>query len=1021
MRQRFFSNRIAAYFSISLLAFVLHTPELAAQEKISDFELLNPGMEDCLTIAGGDQVVVAYSNKETQNTRPIYIEAFDLEGQRVSLPGSSFWSPGAQVSEGGSGDINARPSVASNAAGRFAFSWESPADGGGRDIMVRSFDASFEPAWSEVRVNDPDQTDNQTASVGIDAAGNITVIWRARLEGEVKILGRHVSAAGVPTGSVFEIPSGEVGAIVQPVMAMDDSGRFQVLWIESDRDKVVVLLRSFGAGGTSGNLVTVHEEESEGQAFEDPDLQASGSGNYIAAWARRAWNPTLATVAYDLQAKRLSSSGQSASSMVTVVSGDPNVYDIQVASDDVGNWAASWLLFPGDGTYGVRARRYDAAGAAVGEEFEGLPATTTTISHSDAEMSPAGDLVISATRGTPFFGSVAIEGRIFSVVENNPPLAVADEITTFASNEAVRNLLENDSDENGHAISLLDFTQPGHGWVASLGNGVVSYFPEAGYAGADTFTYRIQDAFGAVATGNVSVEVVAAPTPIFVTGAWNGSLGMRGDGSFLIAQTRTPPDEEGAPAAHVAAFLQGFEAGTAPVSVPERISFEVSFPARASDVAIGPNGHAALVWHIDGGANLDAIYLRMFLRNGTPVGEPILVNDNDTRFNRSPRVAVDGSGNAVVAWNGQHSGTGSLTLVRRFSANGTAMGGEEVFGPVAGGQLADFANVGVGANGEVLVVWDQQSATFESSVKARRVNEDGSPGPVWDISRGTRPSLAMNKHGGYVVAWKEEATNGQVKARIYNALDQLLKEVPVSASVTNSRFPHNPATAISSGGNFVVAWDELHLGAGSGGQRDVLFREFNGAGDSLSGPTLLNAAGRESGFPEPAMDDEGNFVIVWQDAVQDSEEGIKGRWYASSAPTVPQEVDFDEWIAQFIADPDSPAARPDADPDGDNVINRDEFAFAGNPTDPGNRGNLPRATVADGSRVIRYGRVKDAALSYIVQYSFGLDDWTDGVIGRDYSQSLLAIVGTEREEVSVTLSDELTEGGVVFVRIRLSE
>lgn len=71
--------------------------------------------------------------------------------------------------------------------------------------------------------------------------------------------------------------------------------------------------------------------------------------------------------------------------------------------------------------------------------------------------------------------------------------------------------------------------------------------------------------------------------------------------------------------------------------------------------------------------------------------------------------------------------------------------------------------------------------------------------------------------------------------------------------------------------------------------------------------------------------------------------------------------------------------------------------------------------------MIRYGRVKDAALSYIVQYSFGLDYWTDGVTGRDYSQSLLAIVGTDREEVSVTLSDELTERGVVFVRIRLSE
>ena len=279
--------------------------------------------------------------------------------------------------------------------------------------------------------------------------------------------------------------------------------------------------------------------------------------------------------------------------------------------------------------------------------------------------------------------------------------------------------------------------------------------------------------------------------------------------------------------------------------------------------------------------------------------------------------------------------------------------------------------------------------------------------------------MEMNANGDYVVAWKGDGATGQIEARVYSTSDQIVRELTVSTAATDARFPHNPSVAISSGGNFVVAWDELHLGAGAG-QRDVLFREFNGDGDSLSGPTVLNAVGRDSGFPDPAMDDEGNFIVVWQDQVQDAELGIKGRWYASSDPTSPIQVDYHEWIARFF-DSGNPDAGPDADPDGDDVTNREEFAFAGDPTDGRKSGQVTRASLANGNRVIQYGRVKNAGFHYLVQYSFGLDNWIDGLAGVDFSQSVEEIVGTETEEVSITLSDELIRRGAVFIRVRFTE
>lgn len=294
---------------VSLVLLLLLLLPVRAQLRTFDFFVQFQGIEDSVTVAGGDQVVVAYTDKNS-SSRPICLQGFDLEGQRIpgGIPG--LWC--VRASQGGGGSFNLRPQVVSNATGRIGVFWEASAGGGVTNLMVRSFSKELQPHWNEVQVNESGQTDNQTASVGIDSSGNLTVVWRARVNGVVTILARHLNASGVPSGPAFEVPSAGVGEVEQPVMAMDDSGRFRVLWLESDNNRSVVLNRSFAAGATTGTLTTVHEELLNGGpsfSFQNPDLQASGNGNFIVGWVRRGWRPDFSGMIYDLMARPLSATG----------------------------------------------------------------------------------------------------------------------------------------------------------------------------------------------------------------------------------------------------------------------------------------------------------------------------------------------------------------------------------------------------------------------------------------------------------------------------------------------------------------------------------------------------------------------------------------------------------------------------------------------------------------------------------------------------------------------------------------
>ncbi|MBB3329553.1 hypothetical protein BDK63_000393 [Halomonas campaniensis] len=88
---------------------------------------------------------------------------------------------------------------------------------------------------------------------------------------------------------------------------------------------------------------------------------------------------------------------------------------------------------------------------------------------------------------------------------NNPPVAQDDTASTLEGSAIQIAVLENDSDPDGDPLTVGAVTQPSHGSVTLNPDGTLTYTPDAGFVGSDSFTYQASD--GALLSDPATVQV----------------------------------------------------------------------------------------------------------------------------------------------------------------------------------------------------------------------------------------------------------------------------------------------------------------------------------------------------------------------------------------------------------------------------------------------------------------------------------------------------------------------------------
>ncbi|MBD3646758.1 MAG: cadherin-like domain-containing protein [Pseudomonadales bacterium] len=154
---------------------------------------------------------------------------------------------------------------------------------------------------------------------------------------------------------------------------------------------------------------------------------------------------------------------------------------------------------------------------------------------------------------------------------NDPPTAVADDVTVVENTPTQLSIFSNDDDPDGQVSTASIGTQPAHGTVIVNGS-QVTYTPDDGYTGDDSFTYAAVDNDGA-ASDAVTVSITV--TPITETTLTVNSRSIPASGytqqnhAEFQATVLTSPAQSLTVPANTVSFLlqlQGDDAGISPHS-----------------------------------------------------------------------------------------------------------------------------------------------------------------------------------------------------------------------------------------------------------------------------------------------------------------------------------------------------------------------------------------------------------------------------------------------------------------------
>jgi hypothetical protein len=273
----------------------------------------------------------------------------------------------------------------------------------------------------------------------------------------------------------------------------------------------------------------------------------------------------------------------------------------------------------------------------------------------------------------------------------------------------------------------------------------------------------------------------------------------------------------------------------------------------------GSDGHTVVAWEDVGQepSFSSGVYAQRFSATGTAIGGEFQVPEFTTGSQTFPSVACGASGDFVVVWREE---PGKIEA-RRFDGTGAPVTAEITVSSTLDSVAPP--SVATDADGDFVV-------TFEKGdyVLARRYDAAGSPlGAEFQVSGADAyyHDSDGNDAGEVVVAWSTYDAYTYyrvVKSRRMDASGTLAAEVPVANDQEAPSFQaQRTGVSVGAGGDFVVAWVSLDYDL-----NDATRVRRMDATDAPLGPVLEVSTPDEFSTMhsvDVAMHDDGSFLVAW--------------------------------------------------------------------------------------------------------------------------------------------------------------
>jgi hypothetical protein len=291
-------------------------------------------------------------------------------------------------------------SIASAPTGRFVIAWTSAGSQDGHDpgVFARVYETPG-ASGPELQLNEYTFDSQERPAVAFAGDAGFAAAWQSdNHDGSVTaVIARRFDANGVPLGGDLQVNTFTTGSQGRPSVAAAADGRFVVAWtsVMQDGDYGGVFLRRYDASGnaagpeTQVNVYTTAAQESVRVAM-------TGDGGFVVAWTSEGQDGSGAGVF----ARRYDASGAALADEFQV-----NTYTTgaqaapALATDAGGGFIVVWT--EGDGSSsGVVGQRFDAAGNRDGAIFQVNVHTTAYQMMPAVAQAPEGGFIVTWTSGS---------------------------------------------------------------------------------------------------------------------------------------------------------------------------------------------------------------------------------------------------------------------------------------------------------------------------------------------------------------------------------------------------------------------------------------------------------------------------------------------------------------------------------------------------------------------------------------------------------------------------------------------
>lgn len=282
-----------------------------------------------------------------------------------------------------------------------------------------------------------------------------------------------------------------------------------------------------------------------------------------------------------------------------------------------------------------------------------------------------------------------------------------------------------------------------------------------------------------------------------------------------------------------------------------------------------------------------------------PLGPQTLANSVTAGHQDQTAAAMDANGDYVVVWRDEFlDGSGTAIVGRRFSSTtGLPLSAQFVVNSTTLGDQSHPA-IAMNGNGRFVVTWESpdtdEPATTRIFASLRAANGSAilAEFPVNTNLSGTqqRPTAAMQADGRFLITWQDDATGSTGKdifGRLYPAtfpMDPPGSPVRFNTAVLGGDQEEPAAVADPATGGWFVAWQGPTLPPVAAA---VWLRVLDGAGGGQpESPLNLTFDASLRSHVALSTNSLGEGVAVWQDQLANS---VFARRIATGVPTGPEE------------------------------------------------------------------------------------------------------------------------------------